>query len=303
MEGPTPVSSLLHAATMVTAGVFLILRSSLFFEYCSHMLNLLCIFGSITALFSGLVASFQNDLKRIIAYSTCSQLGYMFLSCGLSNYHVAFFHLFTHAFFKALLFLSAGALIHSLFDEQDLRKIGSLHGQFPLLYVAFMIGSLAILGFPFLSGFYSKEMILELIFSRYIFSGVYLYTLALLAAVCTAIYSAKVLYYVFFSPQNVYHRVLIQLVNTKAEHFDKMSISMSFLCFMSILSGYLFSDLFLGIGTSFFNNSITVFIDHFFFLGSEMVPASVKNLPLSISLVAIYFIYYLLKYNSFFFNK
>ena len=123
---PTPVSALLHAATMVTAGVFLVIRSSMIMEYSSNVLNLLCIFGSITAIFSGIVATFQNDVKRIIAYSTCSQLGYMFFSCGLSNYHVAFFHLFNHAFFKALLFLSAGVLIHVLFDDQDIRKMGKL---------------------------------------------------------------------------------------------------------------------------------------------------------------------------------
>jgi len=126
MEGPTPVSALLHAATMVTAGVFLVIRSSIIMEYSSSVLNLLCIFGSITAIFSGIIATFQYDIKRIIAYSTCSQLGYMFFSCGLSNYHVAFFHLFNHAFFKALLFLSAGVLIHTLFDEQDIRKMGKL---------------------------------------------------------------------------------------------------------------------------------------------------------------------------------
>jgi NADH:ubiquinone oxidoreductase subunit 5 (subunit L)/multisubunit Na+/H+ antiporter MnhA subunit len=126
MEGPTPVSALLHAATMVTAGVFLVIRSSIFMEYSSNVLILLCLFGSVTAIFSGMVATFQYDVKRIIAYSTCSQLGYMFFSCGLSNYHVAFFHLFNHAFFKALLFLSAGALIHALFDEQDIRKMGKL---------------------------------------------------------------------------------------------------------------------------------------------------------------------------------
>jgi NADH:ubiquinone oxidoreductase subunit 5 (subunit L)/multisubunit Na+/H+ antiporter MnhA subunit len=126
MEGPTPVSALLHAATMVTAGVFLIIRSSIFMENSNTILILLFIFGSITAIFSGIIASFQYDIKRIIAYSTCSQLGYMFFSCGLSNYQVAFFHLFNHAFFKALLFLSAGALIHILFDEQDIRKMGKL---------------------------------------------------------------------------------------------------------------------------------------------------------------------------------
>jgi NADH:ubiquinone oxidoreductase subunit 5 (subunit L)/multisubunit Na+/H+ antiporter MnhA subunit len=126
MEGPTPVSALLHAATMVTAGVFLILRTSFVFEYCDNILFLLIIFGGFTAFFAGIVAIFQYDIKKIIAYSTCSQLGYMFFTCGLSNYSLAFFHLFNHAFFKALLFLSAGSLIHALFDEQDIRKMGNM---------------------------------------------------------------------------------------------------------------------------------------------------------------------------------
>src|SRR6185437_6965689 len=186
MEGPTPVSALLHAATMVTAGVFLIIRSSLLFEYSDFILNLLCVFGSITAIFSGMVATFQYDVKRIIAYSTCSQLGYMFFSCGLSNYFVAFFHLFNHAFFKALLFLSAGALIHALFDEQDLRKMGNLFQILPIIYLSILIGSLAILGFPFLSGFYSKDLILELVYSRYILDSIFVYFLSLLGALFTA---------------------------------------------------------------------------------------------------------------------
>jgi NADH-ubiquinone oxidoreductase chain 5 len=161
MEGPTPVSALLHAATMVTAGVFLVIRSSLIFEYSSKILVLLILFGTITALFSSMIATFQYDIKKIIAYSTCSQLGYMFFSCGLSNYNVAFFHLFNHAFFKSLLFLSAGVLIHSLFDEQDIRKMGNLANILNFVYLAILIGSLAILGFPFLSGFYSKDLILD----------------------------------------------------------------------------------------------------------------------------------------------
>jgi len=197
MEGPTPVSALLHAATMVTAGVFLVIRSSLFFEYSDNILVLLCIFGTVTALFGSCVATFQYDVKKIIAYSTCSQLGYMFFSCGLSNYSVAFFHLFNHAFFKALLFLSAGALIHSLFDEQDIRKMGGLVKYLPFIYIAMCIGSLAILGFPFLSGFYSKDLILELTFTRYIIQSTFIYILAVLAAIFTSIYSFKILFYVF----------------------------------------------------------------------------------------------------------
>jgi NADH:ubiquinone oxidoreductase subunit 5 (subunit L)/multisubunit Na+/H+ antiporter MnhA subunit len=154
MEGPTPVSALLHAATMVTAGVFLVIRCSFFFEHSEFMLLLLLLFGGITAVFAGLVALFQYDIKKIIAYSTCSQLGYMFFSCGLSNYHVAFFHLFNHAFFKALLFLSAGSVIHALFDEQDIRRMGQLYLVLPFTYFCFFVASLAIMGFPFFNWFF-----------------------------------------------------------------------------------------------------------------------------------------------------
>jgi NADH:ubiquinone oxidoreductase subunit 5 (subunit L)/multisubunit Na+/H+ antiporter MnhA subunit len=127
MEGPTPVSALLHAATMVTAGVFLIVRCSFIIEYSENILSFLIFFGIITTFFAGFVAIFQYDIKKIIAYSTCSQLGYMFIACGLSNYHIAMFHLFNHAFFKALLFLSAGAIIHAFFGEQDMRKFGGMY--------------------------------------------------------------------------------------------------------------------------------------------------------------------------------
>jgi len=161
MEGPTPVSSLLHAATMVTAGIFLVIRCSPIFEYAPFVLFLICIFGGITSFFSALIGIFQYDVKKVIAYSTCSQLGYMFLSCGLSNYLVAIFHLFNHAFFKALLFLGAGAIIHALYDEQDMRRMGGLINFLPFTYICILFGSLAIMGFPFLTGFYSKDLILE----------------------------------------------------------------------------------------------------------------------------------------------
>lgn len=198
MEGPTPVSSLLHAATMVTAGVFLILRSSLIFEYSELALNLLVLIGGITALFAGIISISSYDIKKIIAYSTCSQLGYMFFICGLSNYPLAFFHLWNHAFFKALLFLSAGSLIHGFFDEQDMRRMGRLRDILPFTYICFIIGSLAIMGFPFLTGFYSKDLILEFAYSRYIVNALFVYFLGLMAAVCTAIYSIRLLYFVFF---------------------------------------------------------------------------------------------------------
>jgi len=161
MEGPTPVSALIHAATMVTAGIFLIIRSSFIFEYSPRFLLILATIGGITALVSGTIGAVQNDIKKIIAYSTCSQLGYMALACGLSNYNIALFHLFNHAFFKALLFLSAGSIIHMLNNEQDIRKMGGLAKLSPFIYISILVASLALTGFPFLSGFFSKDLIIE----------------------------------------------------------------------------------------------------------------------------------------------
>ena len=165
MEGPTPVSALIHAATMVTAGVYLLIRCSYILEYSNFILLIITFFGASTAFFSASVGLVQNDLKRVIAYSTCSQLGYMVFCCGLSAYSVAFFHLFNHAFFKALLFLSAGSVIHSMSDEQDMRKLGGLYNIMPFTYICFVIGSLSLIGLPFLTGFYSKDVILELSYS------------------------------------------------------------------------------------------------------------------------------------------
>src|ERR1044071_1756495 len=182
MEGPTPVSSLLHAATMVTAGVFLLVRCSSIFEQSQFIGFLVLVFGVCTALYASLVATYQFDIKKIIAYSTCSQLGYMFFACGLSFYNVAFFHLFNHAFFKALLFLGAGSIISSLLDEQDLRKMGFLVLKLPFTYISFLIGSLAILGFPFLAGFYSKDLLLELTYTTYNFNGFFIYCMAISSA-------------------------------------------------------------------------------------------------------------------------
>jgi NADH:ubiquinone oxidoreductase subunit 5 (subunit L)/multisubunit Na+/H+ antiporter MnhA subunit len=161
MEGPTPVSALIHAATIVTAGVFLVIRCSAILEFAPRILYLMAVWGGITALISGTIGAIQSDIKKIIAYSTCSQLGYMVLSCGLSLYNVGFFHLFNHAFFKALLFLTAGSIIHLISNEQDIRKMGSLGSLAPFAYINIIIGSFALAGFPFLAGFYSKDLIIE----------------------------------------------------------------------------------------------------------------------------------------------
>jgi len=171
MEGPTPVSALIHAATMVTAGVFLVIRCSPLFEYAPKALLFVVIIGVITAVFAATIGLVQNDLKKVIAFSTTSQLGYMVFICGLSSYDTSFFHLINHAFFKALLFLSAGSVIHAVAGEQDMRKMGGLGKFLPFTYAMMMIGSLALAGFPFLSGFYSKDLILEIAYSKsFVFS-------------------------------------------------------------------------------------------------------------------------------------
>lgn len=171
MEGPTPVSALIHAATMVTAGIFLVIRVSFIYEHIGNILNLVLIIGAFTSFFAATTGLCQNDLKRVVAYSTCSQLGYMIFACGLSNYSIGFFHLTNHAFFKALLFLSSGSVIHAVSDEQDMRKMGGLKNLIPFTYCMITIGSLALIGFPFLTGFYSKDLILEISYSKYNFLG------------------------------------------------------------------------------------------------------------------------------------
>jgi NADH-ubiquinone oxidoreductase chain 5 len=167
MEGPTPVSALIHAATLVTAGVFLIIRCSPLFELTNVILIFMLFVGGLTTLFAATIAITQDDIKKVIAYSTCSQLGYMVFICGLSEYSLSLFHLVNHAFFKALLFLSAGSIIHSLSGEQDLRRFGKLIKLIPYTYSLMLLGFLALCGFPFLSGFYSKDLILEMSFSKY----------------------------------------------------------------------------------------------------------------------------------------
>jgi NADH-ubiquinone oxidoreductase chain 5 len=173
MEGPTPVSALIHAATMVTAGVFLLVRCSPLIEFSETALVIITVIGAMTAFFAATVGLVQNDIKKVIAYSTCSQLGYMVFACGISNYATGLFHLANHAFFKALLFLSAGCVIHAMADEQDMRKLGGLVKSIPYTYSLMLIGSLSLMGFPFLTGFYSKDAILELAYASYSCHGTF----------------------------------------------------------------------------------------------------------------------------------
>ena len=197
MEGPTPVSALIHAATMVTAGVFLIIRMSPFFEQTPTILILVVLFGSITAFFTSTIGLTQNDLKKVIAYSTCSQLGYMVMICGFSQYNTGLFHLINHGFFKALLFLSAGSIIHALSDEQDFRKMGGMNNITPLTYSCIVIGSLSLMGLPFLTGFYSKDLIIELIYGEHYLR--FALWLGILSAFFTAFYSFRLANFTFFN--------------------------------------------------------------------------------------------------------
>ncbi len=173
MEGPTPVSALIHAATMVTAGVFLILRCSPMIEQSGAVMTSIAIVGAVTAFYAATVGIVQNDIKKVIAYSTCSQLGYMVFACGISSYSASIYHLFNHAFFKALLFLSAGSVIHAIGDEQDIRKMGSMIGRQPYTYSVMLIGSLSLMGFPYMTGYYSKDAIIEMAYGAYTIDGTF----------------------------------------------------------------------------------------------------------------------------------
>jgi NADH-ubiquinone oxidoreductase chain 5 len=247
MEGPTPVSALIHAATMVTAGVFLIIKCSPLFEYVPTVLSIITFVGATTAFFSATVGLVQNDIKKVIAYSTCSQLGYMIFACGLSTYHVSLFHLANHAFFKALLFLSAGAIIHSVSNEQDMRKFGALGPLLPFTSIMLLIGSLSLMGFPFLTGFYSKDLILELALTKYTIEGSFAYSLGLITAFFTSFYSFRVFYMTFIYKINSFRTV----INHVHELPYKMGISLCILSLGSIFLGYLAKDLFVGLGTDF----------------------------------------------------
>jgi len=188
------VSALIHAATMVTAGVFLIIRCSPIYEFSTLALQIMTIIGGLTAFSGATMALVQCDVKKIIAFSTMSQLGYMFFAAGLSGYHLSLYHLFNHAFFKALLFLSAGSLIHAMSDEQDIRKMGGLCKILPVTYVCFLIGTLSLIGFPFTSGFFSKEAILNQAFGKYTGVSLFAYTLGVLTAGLTTYYSMRLLW-------------------------------------------------------------------------------------------------------------
>jgi NADH-quinone oxidoreductase subunit L len=251
MEGPTPVSALIHAATMVTAGVFLVARCSPLFEYSQYALNLVAFVGATTAIFAASIAIVQTDIKRIIAYSTCSQLGYMFFAAGMGAYNVAIFHLFTHAFFKALLFLGAGSVIHAFHDEQNIEKMGGVWKKIPLTYTLMLIGTLALTGFPLLAGFYSKDAIIEsAYFSKSLFAG-YAFVIGLTTAFITSIYSWRLIFKTFHGKYN--NTMSFEKVH---ESGPVMLIPLLLLALGAIFSGYVFHGIFIGENTQFWGKAI-----------------------------------------------
>jgi len=280
MEGPTPVSALIHAATMVTAGVFLLARSSFIYEYSCDVLSYIALLGALTAFVASTIGLVQNDLKRVIAYSTCSQLGYMVFACGLSNYSVGVFHLSNHAFFKALLFLSAGSIIHAVNDEQDMRKMGGLKNLLPFTYNMVVIGSLALIGFPFLTGFYSKDLVLELAFSKFSYFGYFSYFLGTLGAFFTAFYSTRLLCLTFLT-QPAGHRSVIPFA---ADIPNAITLVLGVLAIPSVFIGFYSKDMIVGFGSEFFGSAIYIPLKNVNIFDYEFIDLFYRLLPVNLSL-------------------
>jgi len=281
MEGPTPVSALIHAATLVTAGLYLLLRSSPLLEYSSTVLLIITLTGATTAFFAATCGLVQNDLKRIIAFSTISQLGYMVMAVGLSQYNVALMHVVNHAFFKALLFLGAGAVIHSFSDQQDVRRIGGIIKFLPFTYTTMLVGSLSLLATPWLTGFYSKDLIIELAYGQYSFSGTYAFILGSFTAGLTAFYSFRLICLVFLTVPNGPKQSYLNI----HEANNKVIIPLFLLALFSIFFGFIFSDLFVGMASDFFSNAIFIKPNNISLIEAEFsLPLIIKLLPALLSL-------------------
>jgi NADH-ubiquinone oxidoreductase chain 5 len=284
MEGPTPVSALIHAATMVTAGIYLLIRSSPLMEYSSLALLITLWIGALTALFAGCCGLFMNDIKRIIAYSTMSQLGYMAVAASTSSYGICLFHLVNHAFFKASLFMAAGGVIHAMNDNQSLFRYGGLSKILPLSSTVIYVASAALIAAPFTSGYYSKELIISASRSNYIFSNNIIYWIITITALLTLLYSTKLIYYTFLSPSNS----SLSVLENAHESGYFMSLPLIILSFLSIFSGYLLSDLFVGLGSNFLSDAIFIHPNHANLINTEFgVPTIYKLIPLIFTFLGI----------------
>ena len=296
MEGPTPVSALIHAATMVTAGIFLICRTFYFFEYSPQVSILITILGSFTAFIAGTIGLVQNDLKRVIAYSTCSQLGYMAFACGVSHYDIGFYHLANHAFFKAALFMGAGSVIHALQDEQDMRKFGGLKNFLYFTFIVILVGSLSLIGFPFLTGFFSKDAVLESGASFFTIESYFGLSLGLFGAFITAFYSLRSLSRTF----------LIKPLGFK-QYFEKshesglfMNSPLVILSIAGFCAGYFLNELIIGFSKDFWQTSLQQLYDNNVFIEMENLNLFIKLLPLILTFLGAassFIIYNFLSYS------
>ncbi len=290
MEGPTPVSALIHAATMVTAGVFLMARMSPLMEFAPYALGFVTVVGASTALFAATIGCTQNDIKRVIAYSTCSQLGYMFVAAGVGAYQASVFHLITHAFFKALLFLSAGSVIHAMSDEQDLRKMGGLAKLIPWTCTVMWIGNLALAGIPPLAGSYSKDAIISAAFAAHSAVGNYAFVCTVLAAFLTAFYSWRLLFMCFHGRSRADHHVLSHVHESPMVMVGPLLV----LAIGAVVAGWALNGWFIGEEWkhfwqgSIFNGPHNEIIEHL-----EHVPAWVEHIPLVVGLLGIGLSYYM----------
>jgi NADH-quinone oxidoreductase subunit L len=284
MEGPTPVSALIHAATMVTAGVFLVARMSPIYEFAPFALGMVTFIGATTSLFAATIGCAQNDIKRVIAYSTCSQLGYMFVAAGVGAYQVSIFHLITHAFFKALLFLSAGSVIHAMSDEQDMRKMGGLARLIPWTCTVMWVGNLALAGIPPFAGYYSKDAIISAAYAAGTGIGVYGFICTVLAAFLTAFYSWRLLFMTFYGKPRADHHVM--------EHVHEspwvMLVPLIVLATGAVIAGKLLDGMFIGENwQAFWNGSIFNAPGNHTLAGLEQVPGWVEFAPLVVGLAGI----------------
>ena len=289
MEGPTPVSALIHAATMVTAGVFMVVRCSPLFEYAPVALAIMTIVGALTAFVAASIAVVQHDLKKVVAYSTCSQLGYMILACGVSGYSASIFHLMNHAFFKALLFLGAGCVIHALGDEQDMRKMGGLASRLPYTYIVMLIGALSLMGWPFLAGFYSKDYIIELVYAKHTLSASVAYLLGLATVCLTAFYSTRLILLTFVCRSNARKQPIGQVHEVP----KSMMLSVFILALGSVFVGYIFKDALIGIGSDFWGNAVYVSAANIQHLEPHMIQCVVKNTPILLTLLGVLAAYFI----------
>jgi NADH-quinone oxidoreductase subunit L len=292
MEGPTPVSALIHAATMVTAGVFMVARLSPMFEYAPTALAVVGVIGGTTAIFAASIGMVQPDIKKVVAYSTCSQLGYMFAAAGVSAYGAAIFHLFTHAFFKGLLFLCCGSVIHAMGGEQDMRRMGGLWRKTPITYVTMWIGALSLSALPFFSGYYSKDTILEAAWASGSAVGRYAWVLGTVAALMTAFYISRVMFMTFHGEP----RAGEEAMHHAHESPWVMLIPLIVLAVGAAFFGYLGYDFFVGDErAAFWKSSILVLPQYDSLAAAEGVPALVRFMPLIFALIgiAIAYVFYI----------